>query len=368
VEDREAEVEKAKTEIAKEKEANINLKDTLSGLERTLTMQRDELDSVKVMLEERSNALSKLEDEFHMRVEKTKKDKAEVDAKAKSIEDKENSLKIERAALESLRAQLDSRSVELECKEKDLESKENTLVTREKERDASEEKLQELKLRAEKMKEESEARQRMLEKLEMALSKTEEALELQLQESASLEEQLKIATSRSEDLMLQLSKSTETIQTNNGSIASPREADLNEEKKVEESKPTASWPPKTQAEMQQLIDAELGKMIRQTEEEELEDPFEKEVVMALHQAAHKICYTKKYYDALKDEFIFFPSVARTIMNYDLMEEADKYYFDEEDELPIDVSAGLRSVASNYLDEDVDEEYMEAMAANVELPP
>ncbi|KAL3895020.1 MAG: hypothetical protein SGARI_007574 [Bacillariaceae sp.] len=208
----------------------------------------------------------------------------------------------------------------------------------------------------------------MLEKLEMTLSQTEETLAMQLKESASLEEQLQIATSRSHDLMVGMAKSAETVQTSNESITSPRDDAPDDEKKIDESKATASWPPKTQAEMQQLIDAELGKMIQQTEEEELEDPFETEIVMALQEAAHKICYTKKYYDAMKDEFIFFPSVAKTIMSYDLMEEADKHYFDEEDELPIDVSAGLRSVAVQHLDDDVDEEYMEAMAADVELPP
>mmetsp|Transcript_1114 Transcript_1114/g.1805 ORF Transcript_1114/g.1805 Transcript_1114/m.1805 type:complete len:111 (+) Transcript_1114:2-334(+) len=98
----------------------------------------------------------------------------------------------------------------------------------------------------------------------------------------------------------------------------------------------------------------------------MEDPIEADVVLALQQAAHKICYVKKYYDVMKDEFLFFPSVAKTIMSYDLMEEADKYYYEEEDELPIDVSAGLRSVATPIAaEEDVDEEYLSALAADVE---
>lgn len=336
--------------------------------EQAVEKARTELEDVKTTLEERSTALSKMEGEFEQRVLSAKKERAELDKKAqnlekrgKELEEKEAASKTERAALESLSATLDLRT-------KELESKENALATREQDANVSETKLQELKERAQKMKEEREERQKMLEQLEDALSKTEQALDVQLKESASLEEQLKLEASRSEELISQLSAtaSQETVTTSNErSIA---EEEKKDEPKDDATSITAIWPPKTQGEMRQLVNAELGKIIQATEKEELEDPIETEVVMALQEAAHAICYVKKYYDAMKDEFIFFPSVAKTIMSYDLMEEAEKHYFDDMDEIPIEVSAGLRSIACGMLDDDIDEEYMESMAADVDLPP
>jgi hypothetical protein len=83
----------------------------------------------------------------------------------------------------------------------------------------------------------------------------------------------------------------------------------------------------------------------------------------------KICYVKRYYDVMKDEFINFPSVTQTIVDYRLIEEAEKFYFDEEDEYPQDLSIGIRSVALDLLvaeDTDIDEDYMNALSQDIKF--
>jgi DNA repair exonuclease SbcCD ATPase subunit len=118
-----------------------------------------------------------------------------------------------------------------------------------------------------------------------------------------------------------------------------------------------------------MIDDELSKMIKEANENELEDPFDEDSIEALKKAAYAICYLKKYYDVMKDTFIYFPSVAKTVVNYTLMEEAEKHYFGEDDEYPQDLSIGLRSVASMAIaeeDDDLDEDYMLALAQDVDL--
>jgi hypothetical protein len=121
-----------------------------------------------------------------------------------------------------------------------------------------------------------------------------------------------------------------------------------------------------------MIEEELERLIKQTNETELseEEPFDDDSAEALKKAAIKICYTKKYYDVMNDKFIYFPSVAKTALDYRLMEEAEKHYFEEEDEYPADLSGGLRAVAfaiiSEEEDDDMDEDYMSSLAQDIEI--
>jgi hypothetical protein len=118
-----------------------------------------------------------------------------------------------------------------------------------------------------------------------------------------------------------------------------------------------------------MIDEELANLVKEANENELEEPFDEESIEALRKAAHKICYLKKYYDVMKDSVIYFPSVTKTVVDYTLIEEAEKYYYEEEDEYPQDLSIGLRSVATMAVaedDDDVDEDYMLALSQDVEL--
>lgn len=119
-----------------------------------------------------------------------------------------------------------------------------------------------------------------------------------------------------------------------------------------------------------MIEAELKDLIKRADENELEEPFDEDSIEALKKGALKICYVKKYYNVMKDEFVYFPSVPQTVIDYRLIEEAEQFYFDDEDEFPQDLSIGLRSVATDKLilsqDDDYDEEYMTALAQDIEI--
>merc|ERR1711865_204088 len=114
-----------------------------------------------------------------------------------------------------------------------------------------------------------------------------------------------------------------------------------------------------------MIDKELKDLIKQADENELEEPFDEDSIKALTKGALKICYTKKFYDVMNDTMIYFPSVPQTVVDYRLIEEAERFYFDDVDEFPQDLSIGLRSVATEFIlssqDDDYDEEYMTAIA-------
>jgi hypothetical protein len=115
------------------------------------------------------------------------------------------------------------------------------------------------------------------------------------------------------------------------------------------------------------IEEELSRIIRLTEENELEEEFEPEAVEALKMAAPKVAYLKKFYDVFKDEFVYFPPVAKTMIDYSLIEEAEKYYFDEEDKFPMYYTAVLRCTAEVEMgDNHVDYDYMEKLAMDVDL--
>mmetsp|Transcript_37514 Transcript_37514/g.91000 ORF Transcript_37514/g.91000 Transcript_37514/m.91000 type:complete len:98 (+) Transcript_37514:516-809(+) len=97
--------------------------------------------------------------------------------------------------------------------------------------------------------------------------------------------------------------------------------------------------------------------------------MEQEAVDALRTAAYELAYLKKYYDSFSDRFVYFPSVIKLCVMYTLIEKAEEYYYDEEDEFPLQYSAALRSIACEKLEEsndDGDEEYMALLAADVEL--
>lgn len=99
-----------------------------------------------------------------------------------------------------------------------------------------------------------------------------------------------------------------------------------------------------------LIQEELDTLIRLTEEkDELNGhEFEPEAVEALGIAANHVCYLQKYYDVARCEYVFVPSVANTIMNGSLLEEASRHYFGKSDEFLISYAASLGStiIATN----------------------
>ncbi|CAJ1966451.1 unnamed protein product [Cylindrotheca closterium] len=132
------------------------------------------------------------------------------------------------------------------------------------------------------------------------------------------------------------------------------------------------------AKRQNMIDTELNGMIKEmmdSEDFEEEDEMEPESYEAIMKAAKEICYTRKIYDVSADKIVFFPSITKTIVNMDLFEKAEEYYYDEGDEFPMEYSMGLRNVAFEKLEaegdgdddeEEMDDDMMERLSMAVQL--
>lgn len=239
--------------------------------------------------------------------------------RSKEVEKREAELKYAENEVESKSLKLESRVSEVESKAKQLESREDEI----------ESKAQKLEIR------------------EKELKAKEEKLESRENEVES--KAVLVANDEQE--------STTAIDT----------------KEEEEPSGEQKEPAQSEAEKRKtMIEEELERLIKQTNETELrvEDPFDDDSVEALKKAAIKICYTKKYYDVMNDKLIYFPSVTKTVIDYRLMEEAEKFYFEEDDEYPADLSGGLRAVAFAIIaeeeDDDMDEDYMSALAQDVEI--
>lgn len=112
------------------------------------------------------------------------------------------------------------------------------------------------------------------------------------------------------------------------------------------------------------IDAEVAAFVKLAEDQELEKEMRAEGVDALIIAAEKLAYRKKYYDMDRNRFQIFPSVAALLVGYEVYEEAEKHYYDPEDEFPLKYIAALKEVAmaGGGLDEDAEE--MEPMSVDI----
>ena len=112
-----------------------------------------------------------------------------------------------------------------------------------------------------------------------------------------------------------------------------------------------------------LIQEELDILVQNCEEnDELQGhEFEPEAIEALGIAANKLAYLRKFYDVAKCEYIFAPSVAYTIMDGTLLEEANKHYFGKSDEFLVMYAGAMgssiltqRAANSRYMDLNRDE--------------
>jgi len=94
-------------------------------------------------------------------------------------------------------------------------------------------------------------------------------------------------------------------------------------------------------------------------------------IEAIRRAADELAYKRKYYDVMKDEVLFFPTVARLLMTNTLAERAELYYYEEEDPFPPEYTKALKTVCreSGLVKDDESTEndvYMEKLAQDVEL--
>lgn len=123
-----------------------------------------------------------------------------------------------------------------------------------------------------------------------------------------------------------------------------------------------------------FLKEELEKIIEVTKDycwDTLEEELDPEVIEAVRKAAHELAYKRKYYDVMKDEFIYFPTITRLIMTNTLQDRAEQYYYEEEDEFPPEYSKALKTVCREkgfVVDDDSAEndEYMEKLAQDVDL--
>ena len=95
-----------------------------------------------------------------------------------------------------------------------------------------------------------------------------------------------------------------------------------------------------------LVLEEIRKMIRDTEDNEIEDEMDEEVKECLEKAAlQSPAYTRRWYDALTDSWIHCPSLATIIMDFSLIEAAEALYGEE---LPMLYTVSLRAVAAEVM--------------------
>jgi len=336
--DRESKLKEGERVLLEEKQKVDKLESVYKQKVKEVEAQKAELEKEKVALRDEKSKQQSLGEELTARTKKVETLEAklkddiqefekEKTVQSQNLEAQENELKAKAEALESSASEFEER---LESREKELETKASELSSKADE----------------------------LESKEKALESKAEEIESKMIELESKEKEL-------ESKEAELQKAAE---------AKPAEEDA-EAVVVETCEPVEEpqEPAPSDAEIRKkMIEEELDRLVKQTNETELspEDPFDDDSIEALKKAAMTICYLKKYYDVMNDKFVFFPTVARTALDYRLMEEAEKHYFEEEDEYPADLSGGLRAVAFAIVDaeedEDFDEEYMNALAQDVEL--
>lgn len=266
--------------------------------------------------------------------------------------------------LEKQKESLDHQEKTLQNKDEYLEKKEKQLVEREKKLAELEERELVLKKRETSLSESESAllkRERSLDEHEKKLSELEKR-ESALEERESALTKKEVTLDEKESNLLEREKKLDEKQSSTADV-------VPEETPAEEGAPSGTSEKEKRINM---IKDELQKVLKQVAEEELEDEMEKEAVDALEKAALILCYRKKYYDVMKDELLYFPTVSSTIVNYALMEEAGKYWqelYEDEEEFPMEYSVAMRSVVTQNMgddDNDMDEEYMTKLALDVEI--
>lgn len=232
----------------------------------------------------------------------------------------------------------------------------NNLTKREEKLQAATNKLEEQRVELDKLKSMLQSRTKDLDQREAELDRRSKELD---QREEDLNAKARAQAQIDADKEASLNDTAKTIDTDMSAGDVDSTSDDNDKNKPSEA-----------AMRIKMIETELQRYVKEAEETELEDPFDEDSLEALKKAALKICYLKKYYDVMADKVIYFPSVQSSIVNYTLIEEAEKFYYEEDDEYPMDLSAGLRSVAatamSNGESDDIDEEYMDALAQDVEI--
>ena len=97
------------------------------------------------------------------------------------------------------------------------------------------------------------------------------------------------------------------------------------------------------------IKSELESLIEDAEKNDIDENFDDKAVDALMRAANRIVFVKKYYNIMTDKFMYFPSVADTVLDYSLIEEAQYFYLDGQYEFPLEYTSALRATAARIIE-------------------
>ena len=340
-------------ELAKDPNALMIKQAELEDKEKELERRWQELEDAKKKAAEAEKSLQQRAKQFDERQSDVAKKMIEFDNQIKEVQEREKNVEEKQKDLEAMQNSLQTR-------EKELQDSKNVLGDRERE---VEEREQAIEAKQKRVNENLDKRQEDLDEREKQLDIREVSLKEQSETLEELEQKLQAqATSTISELVPEApaKEDVEAIGEDSKDVQNEVVEDDDEQERIAERKLR-----------KKLIDDELNKIIKETEETELEEPFEPEAIEALKKAAKKVTYLKKFYDVMKDDFIYFPDVTSTISNYDLLEEAEKHYFDEDDEFPPLYSGALRSVALQAIankgeDEDLDLEYMEPLSMDMDL--
>jgi len=341
-------------------------------MDEEIKKQKGKLEEGSRLLEEECNEQKVLKDDTKKREDEMKD---ELRNRVKEIEKREKKLQEDVRVFEEklpqeqqLRVEFDSRLKKVEKQEKELEAGKISL---EKER-----------VRQQTMDEEIKKQKAKLEEGNRLLEEERNEQKVLKDDIKKREDELKdretaISSTTAKDAVTVTESNTATIEEENTNTKDQDhqqdirtiENVLELETIVKEIPTSISDEPFDSKKRNKMIENELKSLIMQADQKELEEPFDEDSIEALKKGALKICYRKKYYDVMKDEFIYFPSVAQTIIDYRLMERAETFYFEEEDEYPQELSIGLRSVALELLlleGDDLDEDYITALAQDIEF--
>lgn len=117
----------------------------------------------------------------------------------------------------------------------------------------------------------------------------------------------------------------------------------------------------------EVIEAEVDR-ICQAAQTELDKEMRDEGVSALKTAALKLAYTHKYLDMDNDKMVLHPSILYLLIGTEIYEEAEKHYYEPEDEYPLKYIAALKEYAYGQgakILEDYDKNKIERDAVPVE---
>mmetsp|Transcript_26522 Transcript_26522/g.64638 ORF Transcript_26522/g.64638 Transcript_26522/m.64638 type:complete len:1323 (+) Transcript_26522:248-4216(+) len=104
------------------------------------------------------------------------------------------------------------------------------------------------------------------------------------------------------------------------------------------------------------IEKEVREYVKQAESQELDKEMRDEGVNAVIKACNKMAYKKKWRDEVQAKWVVFPSVKALLVRTEVYEEAEKYYYDPEDEFPLKYISALKAVGiiDGGFDEEIDE--------------